>query len=99
LKIGDPKTGGPHGPLIARRKALREEMDALREEQSKGKSSRGKLLDQIKATNDSVQRKVSNCWNFLVFSNVAPFAHSSAKLLGNMGMSHHLTHFFFASDG
>ncbi|PLW11078.1 hypothetical protein PCANC_22973 [Puccinia coronata f. sp. avenae] len=58
LKIGDPKTGGPHGPLIARRKALREEMDALREEQSKGKSSRGKLLDQLKATNDSVQRKI-----------------------------------------
>ncbi|KAA1121063.1 hypothetical protein PGTUg99_003890 [Puccinia graminis f. sp. tritici] len=58
LKIGDPKTGGSHGPLVARRKALRDEMDALRQEQSKGKSSRGKLLDQIKAANDSVQRKI-----------------------------------------
>ncbi|KAI9619103.1 hypothetical protein KEM48_006382 [Puccinia striiformis f. sp. tritici PST-130] len=58
LKIGDPKTGGNHGPLVTRRKALREEMDALREEQSKGKSSRGKLLDQIKVANDSVQRKI-----------------------------------------
>ncbi|POW08822.1 hypothetical protein PSHT_09417, partial [Puccinia striiformis] len=59
LKIGDPKTGGNHGPLVTRRKALREEMDALREEQSKGKSSRGKLLDQIKVANDCSTQKLN----------------------------------------
>jgi hypothetical protein len=84
LKIGDPKTGGPHGPLVARRKVLRDEMDALRQEQSKGKSSRGKLLDQVKAANDSVQRKVScsfidlflilSMWTFCMLRNATVLA-------------------------
>ncbi|EGG06035.1 uncharacterized protein MELLADRAFT_43674 [Melampsora larici-populina 98AG31] len=57
-QIGDPKGGAGGNPLQERRKKLRNEMDSLREEQSKGKSSRGKLLDQIKAGNESVQRKI-----------------------------------------
>lgn len=57
-QIGDPKGGGGGNPLQERRKKLRNELDGLREEQSKGKSSRGKLLDQIKAGNESVQRKI-----------------------------------------
>ncbi|KAH9812133.1 hypothetical protein DFH28DRAFT_980204 [Melampsora americana] len=57
-QIGDPKGGGGGNPLQERRKKLRNELDGLREEQSKGKSSRGKLLDQIKAGNESIQRKI-----------------------------------------
>lgn len=58
LRIGDPKSGGPGGQLLARRKALREEMNNLREEQSKGKSSRAKLIEQIRIANEIVQRKI-----------------------------------------
>ncbi|KNZ58767.1 hypothetical protein VP01_1866g6 [Puccinia sorghi] len=58
LKISESQTGAIQGPLLARRKVLREEMDAIREEQSKRKDSRGRLLDQIKVANDSLQRKI-----------------------------------------
>lgn len=60
-QIGDPKGGPGSNSLQERRKQLRNELDSLREEQSKGKSSRSKVLDQLKAGNDNVQRKV--CFN------------------------------------
>lgn len=58
LKIGDPKNGGANAPLIARRQELRAEMETIRESQFKEKSSRGKVLDQIRVTNEILQRKI-----------------------------------------
>ena len=41
-----------------RRNALRAELDSIREQQSSSKTSRGKVLDQLKALQDGVQKKV-----------------------------------------
>ncbi|KAI8456572.1 hypothetical protein BY996DRAFT_4528900, partial [Phakopsora pachyrhizi] len=60
VQIGDPKNGGNHGTMMERRKVLREELDALRDEQSRGKSSRGMILDQVKSSNETVQRKIKD---------------------------------------
>jgi hypothetical protein len=46
------------GPNADRRKALRAELDGLRDQQSVGKNSRGKTLDQVKSLQDSVAKKV-----------------------------------------
>ncbi|KAG0145536.1 hypothetical protein CROQUDRAFT_93655 [Cronartium quercuum f. sp. fusiforme G11] len=62
-QIGDPKAGPGGKTLQERRQKLRSELDGLREEQSKGKSSRGKILDQIKAGNEVVQRKIKELNN------------------------------------
>lgn len=41
-----------------RRSVLRAEMDSLRGQQSSNKNSRGKILDQLKALQDGIQKKV-----------------------------------------
>jgi hypothetical protein len=41
-----------------KRNALRAELDSIRGEQSSNKSSRGKVLDQLKSINEGVQKKV-----------------------------------------
>ena len=41
-----------------RRDALRAELDSLRGQQSNSKTTRSKALEQLKATQDSIQKKV-----------------------------------------
>lgn len=41
-----------------RRNALRTELESIREQQSSSKTSRGKVLDQLKALQDGIQKKV-----------------------------------------
>ncbi|KAF9247053.1 hypothetical protein BU15DRAFT_84619 [Melanogaster broomeanus] len=43
-----------------RRTALRAELDGIRDQQSSSKTSRGKIVDQIKALNDGVQKKLKD---------------------------------------
>jgi septal ring factor EnvC (AmiA/AmiB activator) len=45
-------------PANARRQELRDQLSSLRTEQASAKSSRGKILDQIKALNDGIATKV-----------------------------------------
>ncbi|KAG5724339.1 hypothetical protein E4T56_gene16034 [Termitomyces sp. T112] len=51
------KSGGPGND---RRAALRAELDAIRGQQSNNKLSRGKVLDQIKAFQDGIQKKIKD---------------------------------------
>ncbi|KAI0081806.1 hypothetical protein K474DRAFT_1146615 [Panus rudis PR-1116 ss-1] len=60
-----------------RRDKLRAELDEIRGQQSSNKNTRGKVLDQLKALNDNVQKKVIN-FPLLVFDN----AQTSVWLLG-----------------
>ncbi|KAF5387833.1 hypothetical protein D9615_000417 [Tricholomella constricta] len=43
-----------------RRAALRAELDGIRGQQSNNKSSRGKILDQVKAIQDGIQKKIKD---------------------------------------
>ena len=54
------KIGGASGKgtLNERRKALRDELDEIRGQQSNNKASRGKILDQVKTIQDGIQKKV-----------------------------------------
>jgi hypothetical protein len=54
-KIGFATKSGPGND---RRNVLRAELDSIRDQQSTNKHSRGKLLDQMKAIQDSIQKKV-----------------------------------------
>lgn len=54
-KIGFATKSGPGND---RRNVLRAELDSIRDQQSTNKHSRGKLLDQIKAIQDVIQKKV-----------------------------------------
>ena len=54
-KIGFATKAGPGND---RRNALRAELDSIRDQQSTNKHSRAKFLDQIKAIQDGVQKKV-----------------------------------------
>lgn len=55
------------GPSNDRRNTLRAELDGIREKQMSNKTSRGKLIDQIKALQEGIQKKVF----FIIFvSNV-----------------------------
>ena len=54
-KIGFATKSGPGND---RRNVLRAELDSIRDQQSTNKHSRGKLLDQIKAIQDGIQKKV-----------------------------------------
>ncbi|KAH0839747.1 hypothetical protein J3R83DRAFT_687 [Lanmaoa asiatica] len=47
-----------------RRNALRAELDSIREQQSSSKTSRGKVLDQLKALQDGIQKKVRSICYF-----------------------------------
>ena len=47
-----------NGPGNDRRTALRSELDAIRGQQSSSKTSRGKLLEQVKSIQEGVQKKV-----------------------------------------
>ncbi|KAG6854779.1 hypothetical protein C0991_001206 [Blastosporella zonata] len=51
------KSGGPGND---RRAALRAELDSLRGQQSSNKSSRSKILDQVKAIQDGIQKKIKD---------------------------------------
>lgn len=46
------------GPENDKRNILRAELDSIRDQQMANKNSRGKTLDQIKALQDGIQRKV-----------------------------------------
>lgn len=46
------------GPDHERKLAVRKELDALRAEQARLKGGRGKTLDQLKALQDALNRKV-----------------------------------------
>jgi hypothetical protein len=46
------------GPGNDRRNTLRAELDSIREQQSNIKASRGKIIDQVKAIQDGIQKKV-----------------------------------------
>jgi predicted anti-sigma-YlaC factor YlaD len=46
------------GPGNDRRNALRTELDSIRERQTSNKTSRGKIIDQIKALQEGIQKKV-----------------------------------------
>ena len=59
-----------------RRNMLRAELDSLRDKQAGNKSSRGKVLDQIKAYQENIQKKVS--W-LLFFLEMATKAVSQIK--------------------
>ncbi|KIM46179.1 hypothetical protein M413DRAFT_306128 [Hebeloma cylindrosporum] len=48
------------GPGNDRRNALRAELDGIREQQSTNKNSRGKQLDQIKAIQENIQKKIKD---------------------------------------
>ncbi|KIJ56667.1 hypothetical protein M422DRAFT_57342 [Sphaerobolus stellatus SS14] len=48
---------GKNGPGNDRRNAIRAEMDSIRAQQSTGKLGRGKLLDQMKAIQEGVQKR------------------------------------------
>ncbi|KAF8165339.1 hypothetical protein B0H34DRAFT_762478 [Crassisporium funariophilum] len=48
------------GPGNDRRNALRAELDGIRAQQSTNKNSRGKTLDQIKAIQEGIQRKIKD---------------------------------------
>jgi hypothetical protein len=47
------------GPHAERRKALRAELDELRNQQANGKNSRGRILDQVKAIQETISKKVA----------------------------------------
>ncbi|KAG6900963.1 hypothetical protein C0993_004400 [Termitomyces sp. T159_Od127] len=51
------KSGGPGND---RKAALRAELDAIRGQQSNNKTSRGKILEQIKAFQDGIQKKIKD---------------------------------------
>jgi hypothetical protein len=46
------------GPGQDRRTALRAELDGIRSQQSGNKASRGRILDQLKALQENIQKKV-----------------------------------------
>ncbi|EJU06177.1 hypothetical protein DACRYDRAFT_85981 [Dacryopinax primogenitus] len=52
--------GGKDGPQAERRQALRKEQDGLREQQAKIKDSRGKILAQIKASQENITKKIES---------------------------------------
>ena len=54
-KIGFATKSGPGND---RKNILRAELDSIRDQQSTNKHSRGKLVDQIKAIQDGIQKKV-----------------------------------------
>jgi len=56
-KIGFATKSGPGND---RRNALRAELDSIRDQQSTNKHARGKLLDQIKAIQDGIQKKTKD---------------------------------------
>ncbi|KAF8913906.1 hypothetical protein CPB84DRAFT_1699240 [Gymnopilus junonius] len=51
------KSGGPGND---RRAALRAELDGIRDQQSTNKNSRGKQMDQIKALQEGIQKKIKD---------------------------------------
>jgi hypothetical protein len=51
---------GKGGPGNERRNALRAELDSIRGQQSTNKLSRGRILDQLRALQDGIQKKVAN---------------------------------------
>lgn len=57
-KIGLTGRGGAGNE---RRQELRAQLDEIRGHQSQGKQARGKVIDQLKAIQDGVQKKVSHC--------------------------------------
>ncbi|KAG9015537.1 hypothetical protein FRB94_000142 [Tulasnella sp. JGI-2019a] len=56
-KIG---LGSKSGPADERRKQLRAEMDEIRAQQGDGKSSREKILNELKSINDSIAQKIKD---------------------------------------
>ncbi|KAL1747434.1 hypothetical protein HDZ31DRAFT_80420 [Schizophyllum fasciatum] len=62
LSVVRDKIGGAagKGALGERRKALRDELDGLRGQQSANKASRGKILDQVKSIQDEIQKKIKD---------------------------------------
>ncbi|KAF8812428.1 hypothetical protein BYT27DRAFT_6418422 [Phlegmacium glaucopus] len=56
-KIGFATKSGPGND---RRNVLRAELDSIRDQQSTNKHARGKLLDQIKAIQDGIQKKTKD---------------------------------------
>ncbi|KAL6299698.1 hypothetical protein BKA93DRAFT_805330 [Sparassis latifolia] len=53
-------SAGRGGPSSDRRNALRAELDSVRGQQSTGKASRGKILDQLKSLQDNIQKKIKD---------------------------------------
>lgn len=51
----DPKAN----PLVQQRNAKRQELNALREQQAGSKTSRGKVMDQVKTMQERLQAKVT----------------------------------------
>lgn len=51
---------GKGGPSNDRRQALRTELDGLRGQQSTNKTSRGKVMDQLKALQENIQKKIKD---------------------------------------
>ncbi|KIK06697.1 hypothetical protein K443DRAFT_673984 [Laccaria amethystina LaAM-08-1] len=56
-KIGSTTKSGPGND---HRNALRAELDSIRDKQSANKTSRGKVLDQLKSFQDGVQKKIKD---------------------------------------
>lgn len=56
-KIGGTTKSGPGND---HRNALRAELDSIRDKQSANKTSRGKVLDQLKSLQDGVQKKIKD---------------------------------------
>lgn len=54
-KIGLASKSGPGND---RRNTLRTELDGIRDTQMSNKTSRGKIIEQIKALQDGIQKKV-----------------------------------------
>ncbi|KZO97941.1 hypothetical protein CALVIDRAFT_544912 [Calocera viscosa TUFC12733] len=52
--------GGKDGPQAERRQALRKEQDGLREQQAKNKDGRGKILAQIKGSQETIAKKIES---------------------------------------
>ena len=55
--------GGKGGPANERRNELRAELDSIRVQQSNTKVARGKVIDQLKALQDGIQKKVRILWS------------------------------------
>ena len=66
-----------NGPGNDRRMALRAELDTLRGQQSSSKSSRGKLLEQLKIIQDGIQKKVVFFLSFLGSYQIETFVRRS----------------------
>ncbi|KDR83734.1 hypothetical protein GALMADRAFT_133150 [Galerina marginata CBS 339.88] len=61
------------GPGNDRRTTLRAELDGLRDKQSSNKNSRGKSMDQIKAIQDGIQKKLPKIKDLQAAKSKIPF--------------------------